>query len=187
VTGSGTGSNPAQATGHPGIVRRDTGATAGSTSAIAGGPSNDFHCQESWDVTFWFRANQANADADAVYRFGVCGVIADPPVHGCFFERLGGESNLFAVSRASSVQTRADMGVAQDNGWHVGRIRRSVKLGVTTISFSIDGGADVDIATNVPSGQGFIQFLFVGNGAAAASKTIDLDRARLVIPGLATR
>jgi parallel beta-helix repeat protein len=182
VTGSGTGSNPAQATGHPGIVRRDTGATAGSTSAIAGGPSNDFHCQESWDVTFWFRANQANADADAVYRFGVCGVIADPPVHGCFFERLGGESNLFAVSRASSVQTRADMGVAQDNGWHVGRIRRSVKLGVT-----IDGGADVDIATNVPSGQGFIQFLFVGNGAAAASKTIDLDRARLVIPGLATR
>jgi hypothetical protein len=185
LVGTGTISLIGGEAGHPGILRLNTQATPGSSVSLylrftsAGGVlySSDF-----FDVSFLARVAQLNTDADATYRLGlgVDASLVPPATSGLWIERLGGETDWFAVRRAATVDTRTDTTVAQaQNTWRRHRIRR---IDASTIRFSV-GATAVDTTTGAPTAalQPLVQ---ISNGAAAASKTLDIDLFSIAVTGL---
>jgi hypothetical protein len=177
---SGTVTLVAAEAGHPGILRRSTGSTSGvSASTWARGASTDsqIHSSDDFDVTFRFRLNTNDANTTVVM-----GLTANPgsisAINMIHVEKLDADTEWFGVCRAANVQTRTAALAVVDTDWHDIRIRRK---DAATISFSIDGGAEVDLATNVPSAA--LALYWVIRNAAAADKTIDMDMVKLGIAG----
>jgi hypothetical protein len=163
--------------GHPGIYRLDTSATS-ATVRFARLINPSLIPADTFDNTWFVRVNQT--DANTTVRAGAMASAANnPPADGVFFERLDADTNWFAVNRNTSVQTRTDMGVAIGTGWVRLRVRR--KDG-STISFSINDGAETDITTNIPTAS-LTSAAQIVNSAAAA-KTMDLDYFRALWRGL---
>jgi hypothetical protein len=167
---------------HPGIIRRDTSATISTTAytqlrlTVSAGI---FLASEFFDETWIFRLTQT--DADTRVRIGFSSDwTTDTPVSGIYIEKILTDTQWFGVGRAASTQTRtAALATVDAAVWHNIRIRR---IDATTVGFTLDAGAEVTVAANVPN-VGVIPGFNIFNGAAA-SKTIDVDFFRLKITGL---
>ena len=166
---------------HPGILRKDTSGTINTIASLRSSQSSINHLlpAETFDLYAVLRLN--TNDANTALRIGLAAgqFTADPPTDGIYLEKDDADTNWFFVTRAASVETRTDSGVATGTGWITIRIRR--KNG-TTISFSINGAAEVDHTANIPTAA-------VGPGAqivnsAAANKSFDLDYFHLLVTGL---
>lgn len=176
TTAGGATSNIAAESGRPGILRRDTSATSGTVSrtVIATALPAD-----TFDLLLIFRLN--TNDANTALRLGLAdnGFATDPPANGIYLEKDDADTNWFFVTRASSVQTRTDSGVATGTGWVRLRIRRK---DASTISFSLDGGAETDHTANIPTAALNAGWQIVNS--AAANKTMDADYFHLLVTGL---
>lgn len=168
--------------GAPGILRRDTSSTSGVVAVLALGASGSgtgIHPSDTFDLTWRIRLN--TNDTDTTVRAGLnCGATSgDPPADGIYFEKLAADTNWFRITRASSTETRTSHGVAVSTSFVKMRIRR--KDG-STISFSINGGAEADVTTNITT-AGCRPFTHIKNSAAAA-KTLDHDYFYMLVSGL---
>jgi hypothetical protein len=124
------------------------------------------------------------ATANLAIRFGLFEVsqtaVADPPNAGIYFEYLAaGDTNLYGVTRSASTQTRTDMTVAASTNFVRFRLRR---IDGSTIGFTMDGGAEVPVTTNIPSGTGYAVVQVRSTSGANAA---DLDFHDLLVTGLA--
>lgn len=177
----GSAASLAGVAGHPGLVRRDTSATAATIAYTRLQISTAFSvllASESFDATWVFRLGQS--DADTKLRLGFSNDwTGDAPASAVYLEKQYADTSFFGTVRIASVETRTAALAASDANWHRVRIRR---LDPATVAFSVDGGAEVPIACSLGAG--------VNPGAqltnqAAVAKTMDLDFFRLRIAGLA--
>lgn len=102
----------------------------------------------NWD-SYWIVALNQTTSIKA--RFGLCFQNAlRVPTDGLFigYDTSLSDSNFTFETRASSTSTRTASAVAADTSFHKLRIRSTV---AGSIKFSIDGGAETTISTNVPT------------------------------------
>lgn len=165
---------------HPGIISVDTSGTISTRAYIvAASPANTgFTADGLFDISFV--AKLATTDTDAQFRIGLTSdETTQTPADGVYFEKLYADTTWFPVTRASSLQTRGTAMLATDTSWHSFRLRR---LTSTAVAFSMDGGTEQQLTTNLPTG-GVSPFVAAVN-QAAASKSIQVDLARMVVAGL---
>lgn len=168
--------------GRLGVLWRPTGATAGTYAVtrlqnITTGPllpANTF------DSTFIFRTRET--DADTTIRCGLgANAIDNPPADGIYVERLGADATWFFVTRAAGIQTRLNSGVAVGTSWLKARIRR---VNASTIGFTLNANAEQTMTATIPTAA-LNPFFANSNGAAAASKSLEVDLFDLLVTGLA--
>lgn len=164
---------------HPGIVRKTTSATAGTYGVMR--LAVDGLLIPSHDFEQLFIALPNSTDTDTTIRVGIGNASTDdPPANGVYFEKLGADTNWFAVTRDAGVQTRTDTGVAVTSTWMRFRVRR---VDATTIGFSLNSGTEQTHTANIPT-VALNPFIAISNNAASANKSIDIDQFSLLIQGL---
>jgi hypothetical protein len=170
-----------------GSFRLATGTTAGTTTSIYSLGTTQSAVQAAGMFDLRLRVKPGQVDADTTVRLGLnCSTSNTPangqPTDGIYAEILAGETTVNGVARAGGAETRtASLATAAAGSWHTVRIRR---VDAATVGFSANGSVERTLNTNVPGG-GCNIFLNVGNGAAAASKTLEVDYVWLKVTGLA--
>lgn len=173
----GTAAVQAAELNHNGIVQRATSASAGTFAWTALGSTTQAPLPMGTSTLTWIvRIN--HTDADTTARCGLMNVFAGNPTAGQYFERLGSDTNWFAVTQHASSPTRADTGVAASTDWIKFRIER---IGNAQVLFSINGLPVATITETITSTASYMGCQ-ITNGGASASKTMDLDYAKIRIP-----
>lgn len=135
----------------------------------------------SFDILWILELDLSVSGGD--YRLGFSDrteLITGVPNNGIYIERLAADTNWFYVTRSGASQTRSDSGVAISTGTlRRFRLRRK---DASTISFSISGGSETDITTNIPTALGTIAIGVKSINTTA--KTVKLDYFGLKITGL---
>lgn len=136
---------------HPGIQTRRSGTTANQVASLYLGNAVDttvFRYDEFDTMYFVFSLVSI---ASVSLRIGLFNnASSNPPINGTYLEFLAAtDSEFFAVSRASSTETRRSLGTANTN-WHTLKIQR---VDASTVRFSLDGGSSQDITTNIVGGS----------------------------------
>jgi hypothetical protein len=131
----------------------------------------------SWDSIFYFRNNSA-ASTGMVLFVGYLMGGSNPPSGGSSTARIGieydasrGDTNFMFVACNGSNCTRQSSGVSFDTSWHKLRIRSQT---AGTILFSLDGGTEVSIGTNVPTSA--LAPMFGVRAEENAAKRVEADR-----------
>jgi hypothetical protein len=171
-------SSIAPPTGRFGITRLSTAATIAANATIRFQTSSSgpfLPTAGQWDAA-WEARISSTVDAQTTTRLGLgADASASPPNDGIYFERLLTDTNWFAVCRASSTQTRTDMGIAASTSWPGAfKFRR---VSDTVIAFSIGAGTEQTISNNVPT-TNLNPFAQIVTGDAVA-KSLDLDSFEL--------
>lgn len=180
ICGSSAPSQLTSEANHPGIYRITTTASSGTFAYIRNQVNNggSVHLpSESFKATFIWRLN--TNDANTTQRVGLGTVVSAAPTDGIYLEKLDADTAWFVNCRSGGVETRTTTGVNVDTAWHRLQIRR---VNATTIGFTLDNGAEITIATNVPTAALHSMFQMVNS--AAAAKTLDVDFWRYRIAGL---
>jgi hypothetical protein len=174
---------------HPGIIRLETTGASGTLGGIVlpyGGGAGIFHPDENWWLdAFIFRMNEIDSNAKA--RVGLCVAGqsgSDPPSGGLYLEKLGTDTNWFAVMRSGGSEARHNTGqAAVGAAW--------LKLGMHSLSGGgigfylgnvLNMNATVNQAGPVPT-TSLMPFAQIKN-AAAANKTLDVDLFQMHIVGM---
>lgn len=132
-------------------------------------------------MTFVVRLN--TNDTDTAVRVGdFQSAQNDPPSSGDYFEKLYADTNWFYVTRSGGTQTgsRTDTGIAVSTNWITFRINRASD---SSIDFYINGTLIGSQTANIPTAVALNPGLHIVN-QAAASKTIDIDYAKILIAGI---
>lgn len=180
IFAGGTVSLNTTAAGHPGILRRQTGATAGTYAYTRLSLTTLGHvlATELFDITFIFRLN--TNDPDTLMRVGLgSDSAANPPANGIYFEKLAADTSWFGVTRSGGVETRTPAVAAVSTAWVTVRLRR---INGTTIGFSINGGAEVNATATIPT-SGLNPFWAISN-VTAVDKHVDMDLFETIVAGL---
>ena len=172
---NGSFSNVAAETDRIGIARRTSGTTANQVASMyqstAGTTSRFlFGAVDEW--TWIFRP--VTADADFAFRIGLSsGPTTNPFPAGVYLERLSTDTSYFGVARSSSVETRtAALKSFVANEWTKCRFRR---ISATLVGFSIDGGAETEVSSNVPGAGGGMEPFCQIIPTTTTARSVDLD------------
>lgn len=163
---------------HPGIYRRETGGTAGTIARSELGPTAMGAFGHDFGLIWIVRLGQSDANTEA--RFGLSDDYStQTPVHGIYFEKKAADTNWFGTCRRSNTESRVDLGVATGTGW----VRLAIRSIAGTVFFSINGGTESAVSTNVPvAADGFARIGWqIINPGAAVNKTCDIDYFRLAV------
>jgi len=166
-----------------GLIRRATGAVAGTIASIGlGGTSNLI--PTTLDMNCLWIARLNTVDADVIMRIGMMNsMTTNPPALGAYFEKLAADVNWFMVNRETNISdTRVDTGIPVNTSFTKFEISRS---GATS-TFKINGVTLGSISLTPPVGN-VNPACHVSNGAAAADKTADFDLCRFVTDGTIDR
>jgi len=172
---------------HPGIGTIDTSAVGSSYFGLygQGGASSQFSVlpADNFDITFIVRPG-ATVDAQMEFLFGFIDAMLTTSgtnaANGIYVEKRGADTSYFGVVRGASAQTRtAASGTVTASTWVKFRIRR---VNGTTIGFTQDANAEVNVTTNIPT-VAMTPFIHVSN-ATAVSRTLDIDLFDLTITGI---
>lgn len=159
---------PASEDNHPGIYQRGTGGTINTVASLHLSSATPLLASMQHAITWIVRPN--NIDADSTYRAGaMISVATNPPTNGIYFERLGSDTNWFAVTRSGGVETRTDLGISASANF----IRLFYNRDATSVKFYVDGTLLATHTSNIPT-VAFGPATQVVN-LAAASKTLDHD------------
>lgn len=178
--------------GHPGIYRISTGTSSGSVISMAldaaSGASRasrqTIAVADMFEVV-WI-ARLISNDLNTIVRLGLS-VTANEggraftettPYTGIYLEKLGADTSWYGVCRHANVQTRSAAVTSSGTGWIRIRIRRDGNI----IKFSINGGAEQSVSSNIPTGA-LQPGMHIINGAAA-NKSIDIDYCHIRITGI---
>jgi hypothetical protein len=179
----GHGASPANpsvaietATGdHPGVitVTCDAANTGTSGMILQGTAGKMIDPDDMFEVIFLVKFN---TNTSVFYSLGLSGSAASTftPSNGICFQTydLGGGTLRWVgkTIKAGTPSTTADFS-APDTSWHRFRIRR---IDTTTIGFSMDGGPEKVITTNIPD-TGILNPYIVFSNGSAAGKDFTLD------------
>jgi hypothetical protein len=165
-----------------GVLRLNTGTTAGTSVFVYHGTANTIDVSGNFDLRF--RVRQLQVDADTTARIGLnCSatVSALRPAHGIYFENVAGENQWRGVARASDAETRTEsLGGNAANTWYNLRLRR---VDGSSMGFTLGDGAEQTVSTNIPAAFCILS-LAVNNGTAAAQRSLDVDYAWFRVTGL---
>lgn len=181
--GGGGGINASPLPGeanHPGITRLPTAAAVNNYAYLAGSGVASFLPAATFDCTFIFRQNLA--DATNGIRIGVGSLWSSEPVNGVYLEKLAADTSWFGTARAASVSTRTAALAAADAGWHRVRVRR---VSGTTVGFTLDALTEVTLATGLPTAAVGVGMQIFNSGASAVIHTLDIDYADILLTALA--
>lgn len=139
---------------HPGIFRRTSGAVTNEVSSFYpnGSGSTVTMLFGSLDEMTWvFRP--ITSGTDFTLRFGIgSGPTGTTMPNGVYLERLAADTSYFGVARSSNTETRTSaLKTITANEWTKVRIRRITS---SSVGFSIDGGSETTISSNVPGATG---------------------------------
>ena len=164
-----------------GLYNRSTGAAPGTVTAfVLQGNTNSLipPTVVSWDMLWILRLN--NIDANVMARIGCMNSFtAAAPDDGVYFEKLDADTNWFCVTRAATVQTRVDSGVACSTTPFVKfRIINTPTLSIFMMNDSVVASMSTNrpVVFTDPSTQ-----IVTSNGV---SKSMDIDYFELVVTGL---
>lgn len=153
--------------GHPGVTARFTGTTANARDSMYTGTSGAVLPIrfDQFDRLTWI-IKPATADADFKLRFGLSSdFTSETPAAGVYFERLASETSWYGVTRSASAEGRTAALAAFSADWVRLDLRR---VDVDTVAFSVNGGAEVELSTNVPAAS---ESLAVGNHIVPTTTT----------------
>lgn len=176
----GTTNNVSGEASHPGILRKTTSASSGTTSYLGFNTFNSGPLSLSSVTTAvrWVTRLNTN-DANTTVRMGLAvSGTSSPPTGGSYMEKLDGDTNWFCVTRASGSQTRTDSGVAVSTGW----VTFYVTHTGTLVTFQVNHVPVCSHATNIYTSIAE-PFMHIIN-SAAADKTIDIDYVHVKQTGL---
>lgn len=147
---NGTWNLVASEANHPGTCRRASTAvslTVASAYPGGGGAAVNMRFDQLDEINWVVRVPTPVASTDI--RIGLANdFTTNPPINGAYFEKLTADTNWFGVGRVSSVETRTDTGVAAAaDAWVKLRLRR---VSATVLGFSVNGGAEIQVAGNMP-------------------------------------
>jgi len=176
---SRTGSSPFKK-----AYRMETGATSGNICQITLGSSGSsatvlgaLGSYESWGSITYFRNGSAASTSMLLFVGYIVGG-GNVPSAGASTARIGveydtslGDTNFMFVACNGSNCTRQSSGVSFDTSWHKLRIRSQT---AGTILFSLDGGTEVSINTNVPTQA--LAPIFGVRATENAAKRVEADR-----------
>jgi hypothetical protein len=174
---SGTASDRDSEASHPGILRLDTGAVAATYAILFYSGSSTLGVMlpaDMFDLTVVVRLNTNDTDTQMRVGLGM-NTQTDPPTNGIYFEKLYADTQWFGVTRSGGVQSRSAVANTSANFARL-RIRR---INATTIGFSVDGGAEIPFAVNVPTAT--LNLLLSIKNQTAVSKTFDVDLVQLAL------
>lgn len=158
---------------HPGICRRTSTAVSGTIASFysGGGGGAPVYRFDQLDEQSWILKPLA-ITTDHDLRFGWCSDLTDDtPTNGFYFERLAADTTWFAVSRQNDAQTRTAMNAIVAD-WTKLKLRR---VSAAAVAFSINGGAETQIATNIPLATNALAFGGQVIPRSAAAQSVDID------------
>jgi hypothetical protein len=156
---------------HPGVYRRTGSATANQVCAFRLHGNLAFRFDEFHATTIIFK--ETLATTDATWQIGILSTFTSlTQTHGCYLEVLPADANWFFVTNNGTSPHRVDSGVAQSTGWIKIRIRR---VSSTIVAFSINGGAEVQLSTNIPDAADAFDVGVCSANTSTTARVIDLD------------
>ncbi len=164
---------------NPGLISLTTGAVQGQGGSISldqngSSPFGNLAATANWESVWIFRVNSCTTVRLRVGLgpAGNLGVVQ--PNNGMWlrFDTAAGfaDANFTFETRSASVSTTSATVTACDTNFHKIRIRSAV---AGTIRFSLDGGAETAISTNVPTANMTPMMMLVTD--AAVAQTVDAD------------
>ncbi len=160
---------------HPGTCRRTSSASANAVAAaFPGGGGTAIPLRfDNFDECTWI-VKPVTTVADVTFRFGLLSdMTASPPTNGAYIERLSTDTNWFGVARVSGAETRSDLGVAGvADTWVKLKVRT---VSATVVAFSVNGGAETQVASNVPISTNNMVFGFQIIPTTANARSLDVD------------
>lgn len=171
---NGSATHQAAAPGRPGIIRRTSGTTANQVATLHLGVAATTALFAIGDVRdFYAVLAPRTAGSDYNLRFGFMpDVGAAQPASGVYFEKLSTDTGYHAVCRNSGVQTRSPTAKTANAGeWTKFRIRWYN----AELRFSVDGGTEYVISTNLPPGSLGVNLGFQIAPTTTAARSFDLD------------
>jgi hypothetical protein len=164
---NGTVAAQASEANHPGIIRRSTGASSGTSATMFLGPGTTFTAQLSssnFDMTWVFRLNTNDTTTALDIGLGVSSQANLITLH-----KAAADTNFFFRTRTGGSEEKTDTGIEIDEDWHTARI---VRVG-TSCYLWLDY---VLVATNtehLPTAA--ISPIVMIVNSEAAEKTVDID------------
>lgn len=180
ATAGGTVTQLAGVVSHPGIIRLDTGSSAGTLCRVFmfSNGTGMFNCQEAFDITFYIRMNQN--DTDTMVRCGLMSATSlDPSDAGLYVEKVYADTSWYGVTRSSDSQTRSAALASTSTDWTTIRIRRIWP----DCAFSVNGSAETIITNSSTMPGGALQPV-VQIKNQSGQKTVDFDYYSQLITGL---
>lgn len=164
----GTNSSIAGESDAPGIFRKDTSAVINTVGALLlSGAQTVFDNSMIGNFLIRLRLNQVDVDTTA--RIGLSNGCTVAITNGAYFERLGTDTNWFAVTNNAGVSTRTDTGVAANTSFqYFSVLKRSASY-----IFLINNATVATNTTNLPATD--LNYCTQIINGAAASKTMDHD------------
>lgn len=177
VFNSGTMAAQASAANHIGITRQTSTGTSGThSSLVMGAGSAQAIIPMGTSGGTWI-IKPTQIDANTVIRCGLMNSLTATPTAGQYFERLGADTNWFAVTQHASSPTRVDSLIAATTDW----IRFDiVRTASTSVVFSINGSVVATITDTITSTGCFVGFQIVPT--ENVSKSMDLDFCKFYMP-----
>ena len=161
-----------------GVYRLDTSSVSGTHTRISMATSASFDPALTYTIR-WIAKLNTN-DANTTIRLGAANSVAGaPPNHGIYFEKLDNDTNWFCVTRATSSETRTDSGIAVSTSYAEFKLIRTS----AGVRFYINDTLVATHTATIPT-VFLAVYAYIIN-SAAASKTVDVDYASLVLTGIA--
>lgn len=171
---------------HPGIQRRTGGTTANQVASFYLGSAvgTAIFRFDEWDEFTWIFAQALAAVTDTTWQFGLVATMGNiAPAHGIYLEKLPADTNWFFVCRNNNAQTRVDSGVAATGtNWIKVKARR---VSAGEVAFSINGGAEVSITSNVPDAADAFNVGAQHAATGTTARSVDYDFFSLKLLGVA--
>lgn len=165
---TGTANNPGQG-------KLSTGAVSGTIGRLNLFGGLPFIMSNEFDLTWIFKMD--SNDANTTVRFGIANTFnSNPGANGVYLEKLDADTNWFAVTRASSTDTRVDTGIAVQTTSFV--TLRITRVGVTAF-FYLNGALVATQTATLPTAVGGPGCHIVNS--AAANKSMVLDYFELTV------
>lgn len=141
------------------------------------------NAREPFDLAF--RARLTDNDANTGARFGLSSDWSSGvPAHGVYLEKIQGtDTQWYGVARTASAQTRTPAMGASGTGWTLFRVRR---VDAATVAFSVDGGPEELLSTNVPGSAVALNPGCHVYRVGTVAKVLDADWFGMLVPGLGT-
>jgi hypothetical protein len=172
---SGTWNLVSAVSNHPGICRRTSTAVIDAIASSypgGGGTAVNMLFEQLDEINWVVRVPTTIANMDI--RIGLANdFTANPPINGAYFEKLTADTNWFGIGRVSNVETRTDTGVAAAaDAWLNLKLRR---VSETVLGFSVNGGAEIQVAGNMPVNSTSLLPGFHIIPKALSARSLDVD------------
>lgn len=159
---------------HPGVIQTQSNSTIGSVNRLrlSSADTATLTRQDQWSkIVLIFAPETSTFDFD--WRYGLMNnSSSNPPTDGVYMEKLNTDTNYFVVTRAASVQTRTDSGVAAASGTYA---KITMRKNGSNIDFFINDTFIAQHTTNIPGASTGLVPTQQQVPTAANARTCSLD------------